>query len=59
MSLNPSQFCGYVDHPVPATKRLEEFAQTFWQNMAFKQMAFGMYCFPGLICEPTRVRVNR
>ncbi|CAM9180585.1 unnamed protein product [Ectocarpus sp. 13 AM-2016] len=51
----PLKYCGNADHPVPATERLLEFAQIYWQNMAFKQMTFGMYCFPDLICEPTRV----
>lgn len=53
-----SQWCGYADHPVPATDRLLDFTQNYWQNMAYKQMTYGMYCPPGLICKATEVRVT-
>ncbi|CAN0296788.1 unnamed protein product [Ectocarpus sp. 6 AP-2014] len=53
--LRPRKWCGYADHPVPATDRLLDFTQHYWQSMAYKQMAYGMYCPPGLICEATEV----
>ncbi|CAB1103839.1 unnamed protein product [Ectocarpus sp. CCAP 1310/34] len=52
----PRKWCGHVDHPLPATDRLLEFAQQFWKNMAYKQMAYGMYCPRGHICEATEVQ---
>ncbi|CAB1120652.1 unnamed protein product [Ectocarpus sp. CCAP 1310/34] len=52
----PPKWCGYADHPLPATDRLLDYAQQYWKNMAYKQMAFGMYCPHGLICEATEVR---
>lgn len=54
---NTTQWCGYAEHPVPATERLLEFAQYGWQNKAFKQMTFGLYCPPGTFCEEVRVRL--
>ncbi|CAN0366243.1 unnamed protein product [Ectocarpus sp. 6 AP-2014] len=50
IQIRPRKWCGNVDHPVPATERLLEFATEMWQNLAFKQMTYGLYCPPEAIC---------
>ncbi|CAM9277773.1 unnamed protein product, partial [Ectocarpus sp. 12 AP-2014] len=49
----PRKWCGHADHPIPAIDRLLDFARHSWKNMAYRQMAYGMYCPPGFICQAT------
>ncbi|CAN0222420.1 unnamed protein product [Ectocarpus sp. 12 AP-2014] len=55
VQLRPRKWCGHEEHPVPATERLLDFAQESWQNKAFKQMTFGLYCPPDTFCEEAEV----
>ncbi|CAM9248505.1 unnamed protein product [Ectocarpus sp. 4 AP-2014] len=55
VQLRPRKWCGHEEHPVPATERLLDFAQKSWQNKAFKQMTFGLYCPRDTFCEEAEV----